>query len=268
MSATRLLNTLLRVKHISRCETSTHRDDVFIPEHEPERKSRDTPTHGGSVISFLGSKIGIELLSRFSRSRDDFCSNDSLVTVWAHRTRLDVRAHALLRCRRDDSSANSNGAGHRCHRSRVRGGLDRQIYSVAGHWGWDTAFKISGLAILVVMTLKHTSRPGPISLHRVMGGVAAHLLIGLTWAFGYKLLMEARPEAIQFRTFVGEIPTAEPSRLIYFSFCTLTNLDQCRLWRRIPCTSYCAIFGNGTGRATVSLRSNRDICGDVITGAI
>jgi hypothetical protein len=137
-----------------------------------------------------------------------------------------------------------------------------------GHWGWDTAFKISGLAILVVMTLKHTSRPGPISLHRVMGGVAAHLLIGLTWAFGYKLLMEARPEAIQFRTFVGEIPTAEPSRLIYFSFCTLTNLDQCRLWRRIPCTSYCAIFGNGTGRATVSLRSNRDICGDVITGAI
>jgi hypothetical protein len=74
------------------------------------------------------------------------------------------------------------------------------------------------------MTLKHTSRPGPISLHRVMGGVAAHLLIGLTWAFGYKLLMEARPEAIQFRTFVGEIPTAEPSRLIYFSFCTLISV--------------------------------------------
>ena len=51
-----------------------------------------------------------------------------------------------------------------------------------GHWSWDTAFKISGLAILVVMTLKHTFRPGPISLHRVMGGVAAYLLIGLTWA--------------------------------------------------------------------------------------
>ena len=74
------------------------------------------------------------------------------------------------------------------------------------------------------MTLKHTSRPGPISLHRVMGGVAAYLLIVLTWAFGYKLLMEARPEAIHFRTFVGEIPTGEPSRLIYFSFCTLTSV--------------------------------------------
>jgi hypothetical protein len=74
-----------------------------------------------------------------------------------------------------------------------------------GHWGSDTAFKISGLAILVVMTL---NRPGPIGLHRVMGGVAAYLLIGLTWAFGYKLLMEARPGAIHFRTFVSEIPTA------------------------------------------------------------
>jgi hypothetical protein len=95
---------------------------------------------------------------------------------------------------------------------------------IAGHWGSDTAFKISGLAILVVMTLKHTSRPGPISLHGVMGGVAAYLLIGLTWAFGYKLLMEARPEAIHFRTFVGEIPTGEPSRLIYFRFCTLTSV--------------------------------------------
>jgi hypothetical protein len=93
-----------------------------------------------------------------------------------------------------------------------------------GHWGWDTALKISGLAILAVMTLKHTFRPGPISLHRVMGGVAAYLLIGLTWAFGYKLLMEVRPDAIHFQSFLDGIPTGEPSRLIYFSFCTLTSV--------------------------------------------
>src|ERR1700720_2974531 len=89
---------------------------------------------------------------------------------------------------------------------------------------WDTALKICGLAILVVMTLKQTFRPGPVSAHRVMGGVAAYLLIGLTWAFGYKLLMEERPEPIHFRTFVGEIPTGVPSRLIDFSFCTLTSV--------------------------------------------
>src|SRR4029077_2960212 len=59
-----------------------------------------------------------------------------------------------------------------------------------GHWGWDTALKISGKAILVVMTLGHQFRPGPVSLHGVMGGVAAYFLIGVTWAFGYKLILE------------------------------------------------------------------------------
>ena len=94
-----------------------------------------------------------------------------------------------------------------------------------GHGGWDTALKVSGMAILVVMTLRHTFRPGPVSMHRVMGGVAAYLLIGVTWAFGYKLLIEERPDAIHFQqsSFVG-IPTGEPSRLIYFSFATLTSV--------------------------------------------
>src|SRR5947209_19178083 len=103
-----------------------------------------------------------------------------------------------------------------------------------GHWGWDTALKVSGLAILVVMTLRHTFRPGPVSVHRVMGGVAAYLLIGLTWAFGYKLLMQERPDAIYFQssfafagtpTGLATIPTGEPSRLIYFSFATLTSVS-------------------------------------------
>lgn len=92
------------------------------------------------------------------------------------------------------------------------------------HSGWDTALKISGLAILVVFTLKQTFRPGPVSVHRVMGGVAAYLLIGVTWAFGYKLLMEQRPDAIHFQTFIGGISTGEPSLLMYFSFSTLTSV--------------------------------------------
>ena len=94
-----------------------------------------------------------------------------------------------------------------------------------GHWGWDTALKISGLGILVVMTLRQTFRPGPVSVYRIMGGVAVYLLIGLTWAFGYKLLMEERPDAIHFQTFIGGIPTGEPSRLIQFSFSTLTSVS-------------------------------------------
>ena len=103
-----------------------------------------------------------------------------------------------------------------------------------GHLGWDTAMKVSGMAIVVVMTLRHTFRPGPISVHRVMGGVAAYLLIGLTWAFAYKLLMEERPDAIHFQPTITGSLTGEPSRLIYFSFATLTSVtygDACPIHR-------------------------------------
>lgn len=100
-----------------------------------------------------------------------------------------------------------------------------EFYPRLGHWSSDTGLKVFGLAILVVMTLRHTFRPGPISLHRVMGGIAAYLLIGLTWAFAFKLLMELRPDAIHFQAFSGGIPTSEPSRLIGFSFSTLTSVS-------------------------------------------
>jgi hypothetical protein len=92
--------------------------------------------------------------------------------------------------------------------------------------GWDTALKVFCMAILVVMTLKQTFLPGPVTVHRVMGGVAAYLLIGVAWAFAYKLLMEEIPDAIHFQTplAVGG-STGEPARLIYFSFETLTTVS-------------------------------------------
>jgi len=94
------------------------------------------------------------------------------------------------------------------------------------HWDWDSALKVAGLAILVVMTLKQTFRPGAVTVHRVMGGVAAYLLIGITWGFGYKLVLERSPDAIHFQSpFVAEVPTGEPARLIYFSFETLTTVS-------------------------------------------
>jgi hypothetical protein len=91
--------------------------------------------------------------------------------------------------------------------------------------GWDTVLKLSGMAILVVMTLKQTFLPGQVNVHRVMGGVAAYLLIGVTWAFGYKLLLEEIPEAIHFQSSFAGIATGEPARLLYFSFATLTTLS-------------------------------------------
>jgi hypothetical protein len=93
--------------------------------------------------------------------------------------------------------------------------------------GWDTALKVFCMAILVVMTLRQTFLlPGPVSVHRVMGGIAAYLLIGVTWAFGYKLLLEMLPDAIHFQTpLAAGVATGEPGRLIYFSFETLTTVS-------------------------------------------
>jgi hypothetical protein len=91
--------------------------------------------------------------------------------------------------------------------------------------GWDTALKVLGMAILVIMTLKQTFLPGPVNVHRVMGGVAAYLLIGVTWAFAYKLLIEEIPNAIHFQSSFDGYATGEPARLLYFSFTTLTTLS-------------------------------------------
>ena len=92
--------------------------------------------------------------------------------------------------------------------------------------GCDTALKVVCVAILVVMTLKQTFLPGPVSVHRVMGGVAAYLPIGVTWAFAYKLLLEMIPDALHFQTpLAAGVPTGEPSRLLYFSFQILTTVS-------------------------------------------
>ncbi len=92
--------------------------------------------------------------------------------------------------------------------------------------GWDSALKVFCMAILAIMTLKQTFLlPGFVSVHRVMGGVATYLLIGVTWAFGYKLLLEIIPTAIHFQTpLAAGVATGEPGRLIYFSFETLTTV--------------------------------------------
>ena len=133
-----------------------------------------------------------------------------------------------------------------------------------GHWGLDTALKIFGMAILVVMTLTHTLRPGPVSVHRVMGGVAAYLLIGVTWAFAYKVVVEEIPDAIHFRSsFVG-IPTGAPSRMIAFSFATLTSVGYGDAY---PVHRVATIAGHrrSAHRTTLSRDPDRDLSRDVVT---
>jgi voltage-gated potassium channel len=88
----------------------------------------------------------------------------------------------------------------------------------------DTSLRVVVLSIMFGMTLKRTLRPGRIDGYRVLGGIAAYLLIGLTWTFVYQLLIQRTPSAIHFEPGVAESLPRQPSHLVYFSFMTLTTV--------------------------------------------
>jgi hypothetical protein len=88
----------------------------------------------------------------------------------------------------------------------------------------DTTLKTACLVILVCMTLNRTLRPGPVTVYRVVGGIAGYLLIGYTWAFAYQLFLQENPAAIYFDVPAAGAPAREISGLIYFSFTTLTTV--------------------------------------------
>jgi hypothetical protein len=88
----------------------------------------------------------------------------------------------------------------------------------------DTTLKLVCLSILVFMTLKRTLRPGPVTVYRVIGGIAGYLLIGYAWTFAYQLVVQQAPGAIHFEAGVADTSSRQPNHLIYFSFTTLTTV--------------------------------------------
>jgi len=87
-----------------------------------------------------------------------------------------------------------------------------------------TALKLCGLLILIYMTLKQTLRPGPVTVYRVIGGIAGYLLIGLTWAWAYQLIEQQIPGAVHFQPALPVNPARQVGHWIYFSFVTLTTV--------------------------------------------
>jgi len=88
----------------------------------------------------------------------------------------------------------------------------------------DSALRVAILSIMFCVTLKRTLRPGRIDGYRVIGGIAAYLLIGLTWTLAYQLLLQLNTSAIRFGPDVAEGPPGHPSHLICFSFTTLATV--------------------------------------------
>lgn len=75
------------------------------------------------------------------------------------------------------------------------------------------------LLLLLIIVVVQTFRGGRITVHRIMGGVSAYLLLGMIWAAAYDLLEILRPGA-----FAGPVNAVDGARAwFYFSFTTLTT---------------------------------------------
>lgn len=92
-----------------------------------------------------------------------------------------------------------------------------QRLTVIGVAMWIVFFAL--LAAVILIRVFHEGR---INVHRIQGAVAAYLLLGLIWSGCYRLVMEIDPEAFSPAA-VGDEGTLM-SRLVYFSFATLTTV--------------------------------------------
>jgi len=81
------------------------------------------------------------------------------------------------------------------------------------------------LVLLISLILGQTFREGLTTSHRLMGAVAAYLLIGMIWSMAYYLVTLQIPGAFVFQ---GSLTPSDgeslQSQLFYFSFVTLTSL--------------------------------------------
>ncbi len=91
----------------------------------------------------------------------------------------------------------------------------------------------STMLFLIAVTaalLYRVLRKGPITPHRIQGAVAVYLMMGMIWAMAYSLVYISDPTSFELGRFIeGEeglagVSTTGMSRLIYFSFVTLTTL--------------------------------------------
>ena len=81
------------------------------------------------------------------------------------------------------------------------------------------------LVLLTFLILSQALRDGETTSHRIMGAVAAYLILGLIWSLAYYLIALRIPEAFGVQgSFALDDREALQSHLFYFSFVTLTTL--------------------------------------------
>jgi voltage-gated potassium channel Kch len=80
---------------------------------------------------------------------------------------------------------------------------------------------LASIALLALLVFVRTLRPGPITRHRIEGAVAAHLLVGLTFALAYELIEVVSPGSLRLPESATQL---DEGTLGYFSIVTLTTV--------------------------------------------
>jgi hypothetical protein len=80
------------------------------------------------------------------------------------------------------------------------------------------------LSLLAALVLVQTFREGPITYHRIQGAIVVYILIGMIFAFAYRLVLFANPAAFNEPFHGQDEHILVTGRLVYFSFITLTTL--------------------------------------------
>jgi Ion channel len=85
---------------------------------------------------------------------------------------------------------------------------------------WREVFTVLAVVMIQWVLMRQIFRPGPITAVRIQGAIAVYLLFGISWAYGYVIVMHLNPHAFQSTIGVSQLP----AEWMYFSFVTLTTL--------------------------------------------
>jgi hypothetical protein len=85
---------------------------------------------------------------------------------------------------------------------------------------WREVFTVLAVVMIQWVLMRQIFRPGPITAVRIQGAIAIYLLFGISWAYGYVILMHFNPHAFQSTIGLSQ----SPAEWMYFSFVTLTTL--------------------------------------------
>ena len=88
---------------------------------------------------------------------------------------------------------------------------------------WDASLTLASAALLAALVLWQVFTPGRMSVHRLLGAIAAYLLIGMGFAQVYRLITHWAPPAFLVQGVPIPYDALVP-RLEYYSFVALTSL--------------------------------------------